>query len=75
MRLSEQQVIALRDIVAGIRTMAEAAEDFVAIAVEIVSAYVSNNSVAPGGLPVLIANVHGSLVELSTVAIGVDSRR
>ena len=55
--------------------MAEAAEDFVAIAVEIVSTYISNNSVAPGDLPVLIANVHGSLVELSTVAIGVDSRR
>jgi len=48
--------------------MAEVAEDFVAIAADIVSAYVSNNSVASGDLPALIANVHGSLVKLSTGA-------
>jgi len=45
--------------------MTEAAQDFVAIAADIVSAYVANNSVASGELPSLIASVHGSLVKLS----------
>jgi Predicted transcriptional regulator len=47
--------------------MAETAEGFVVIAADIVSAYVSNNSVAASDLPALIAQVHGALVNLSTV--------
>jgi len=48
--------------------MAEGSEEFIAIAADIVSAYVSNNSVASGDLAALIANVHGSLVKLATGA-------
>src|SRR4051794_18823367 len=46
--------------------MAEVPEDFVVIAADIVSAYVSNNSVAVSDLPRLIADIHYSLVKLST---------
>lgn len=41
--------------------------DLLALTADIVSAHVANNSVAVGDLPVLIANVHGSLAGLGTV--------
>ncbi|OHD02555.1 MAG: MucR family transcriptional regulator [Sphingomonadales bacterium RIFCSPLOWO2_12_FULL_63_15] len=41
--------------------------DLLALTADIVSAHVANNSVAVGDLPVLIANVHGSLASLGSV--------
>lgn len=38
--------------------------DFITLAADIVSAYVSNNSVPTGDLPTLIASVHASLQEV-----------
>jgi predicted transcriptional regulator len=40
--------------------------DLLSLTADIVSAHVANNSVAVGDLPVLIANVHGSLAGLGT---------
>lgn len=40
--------------------------DLLALTADIVSAHVANNSVAVGDLPVLIANVHGSLASLGS---------
>ncbi len=40
--------------------------DLLTLTADIVSAHVANNSVAVGDLPVLIANVHGSLAGLGT---------
>lgn len=45
--------------------------DLLALTADIVSAHVANNNVAVGDLPVLIANVHGSLAGLSTVPVPV----
>ncbi|GJE70165.1 MucR family transcriptional regulator [Methylorubrum podarium] len=39
--------------------------DYVTLAVDIVSAYVGNNSLAVGELPGLITSVHGALAQLS----------
>ncbi len=44
-----------------------ATESIIALTADIVSAHVSNNSVAVSDLPVLIQNVHGALVGLGTV--------
>lgn len=44
--------------------MVEGAEILIALTADIVSAQVSNNSVAVGELPTLIANVHGALFGL-----------
>jgi predicted transcriptional regulator len=41
--------------------------DKVSLAAEIIAAYVSNNSVTPGGLPALIESVHGALTNLGAV--------
>jgi predicted transcriptional regulator len=41
--------------------------DKVSLSADIVSAYVSRNSVTPGGLPALIESVHGALSKLGTV--------
>ncbi len=41
--------------------------DKVTLAAEIVAAYVSHNSVTPGGLPALIESVHGALTSLGAV--------
>ena len=38
--------------------------DKVSLSAEIVAAYVSHNSVTPGGLPALIESVHGALANL-----------
>jgi len=43
------------------------AETLIALTVDIVSAHVSNNSVAVSDLPVLIQNVHGALANLGEV--------
>ena len=43
----------------------ESAGDYVALVVDIVSAYVGNNSLAVGELPGLITSVHGALTQLS----------
>jgi predicted transcriptional regulator len=49
--------------------MAEVSTDtFIDLAADIVSAYVSNNAVAAGHLPGLIAEVHGALQKLSSGA-------
>jgi predicted transcriptional regulator len=42
--------------------------DKVSLSAEIVAAYVSHNSVTPGGLPGLIESVHGALTNLGAVA-------
>jgi predicted transcriptional regulator len=39
-------------------------ETFITLTADIVAAHVSNNSVAVSDLPVLIANVHGALIQL-----------
>ncbi len=44
----------------------KSAGDHVALVVDIVSAYVGNNSLAIGELPGLITSVHGALVQLSS---------
>ena len=44
-------------------------ENLVALTADIVSAHVSNNSVAVSDLPALIANVHGALTGLGTPAV------
>jgi predicted transcriptional regulator len=41
--------------------------DKVSLAADIVSAYVSRNSVTPGGLPALIESVHSALTNLGAV--------
>src|SRR5277367_896188 len=41
--------------------------DKVSMAAEIVAAYVSHNSVTPGGLPALIESIHGALMSLGGV--------
>jgi predicted transcriptional regulator len=45
-----------------------APSDKVSMAAEIVAAYVSHNSVTPGGLPALIESVHGALMNLGVPA-------
>jgi predicted transcriptional regulator len=42
--------------------------DKVSLSAEIVAAYVSHNSVTPGGLPALIESVHSALTNLGAVA-------
>ena len=42
--------------------MPESTSDFVSLSADVVSAYVSNNSVARADLPALIASVHSALV-------------
>lgn len=44
-------------------------ENLVALTADIVSAHVSNNSVAVSDLPALIANVHGALTGLGTPVV------
>ncbi|WP_024816249.1 MucR family transcriptional regulator [Methylopila sp. 73B] len=41
-------------------------DSYIELAAEIVSAYVSNNSVAPADLPALINEIHGALARIST---------
>ena len=41
-------------------------DSYIELAAEIVSAYVSNNSVAPAELPALINEIHGALARIST---------
>ena len=41
--------------------------DKVSLSAEIVAAYISHNSVTPGGLPALIEAVHGALTNLGAV--------
>ncbi|KRE05988.1 hypothetical protein ASE63_06720 [Bosea sp. Root381] len=48
--------------------MSENNQELVAMAAEIVSAYVANNSVQPADLATLIATVHGSLTKLGEPA-------
>ncbi|WP_336487310.1 MucR family transcriptional regulator [Methylobacterium nigriterrae] len=45
---------------------AEKAVDYVELAADIVSAYVSNNPVPPGELAQLIARIHGALVQVAS---------
>ena len=45
--------------------------DFIELAAEIVSAYVSNNSVPASDLPGLIGEIHGALVRVNTGAMPV----
>src|ERR1700728_4338585 len=42
--------------------------DKISLSAEIVAAYVTHNSVIPGGLPALIESVHGALTNLGRVA-------
>ena len=50
--------------------MDEQHSDHIGLAVEIVAAYVANNSIPPGDLQGLITSVHGALVGLSRRADG-----
>ncbi len=43
----------------------ESPAEYIELAAEIVSAYVSNNSLPPGELPALIADIHASLVSIT----------
>jgi predicted transcriptional regulator len=45
------------------------APNYIELAADIVSAYVSNNSVAVGDLPVLIGEIHTALMRVSTGAV------
>ena len=49
--------------------IAHTEQDFVELSVEIVSAYVSHNSVSTADLPRLIADVHAALKGLATPAV------
>jgi predicted transcriptional regulator len=44
--------------------------DFIGLTAEIVSAYVSNNTVAPGDIPALINQVHSALLRVSSGQAG-----
>jgi predicted transcriptional regulator len=44
-------------------------ETFITLTADIVAAHVSNNSVAVSDIPVLIRNVHGALIGLSSPAL------
>ena len=44
-------------------------ENYIALAADIVSAYVSNNSVPAGDLPTLINEIHAALVKVTVGAI------
>lgn len=48
------------------------AGDCVSLTVDIVSAFVGNNSLAAGELPNLIASVHGALTQLSQASVEVE---
>ena len=47
--------------------------DFIGLTAEIVSAYVSNNTVASGDIPALINQVHGALLRVSSGQAGLSS--
>jgi predicted transcriptional regulator len=47
--------------------------DFIGLTAEIVSAYVSNNTVAPSDIPALINQVHGALLRVSSGQAGASS--
>ena len=49
-------------------TIGAATVDFMSLTAEIISAYVSKNSVRPGDLPDLLASVHAALAGLSSPA-------
>jgi predicted transcriptional regulator len=51
------------------------AEALITLTADIVSAHVSNNSVAVGDLPTLIQNVHGALIALGESEPEPESRR
>ena len=44
-------------------------QSYIELAADIVSAYVSNNSVSVGDLPALIGDVHNALLRVSTGAV------
>jgi predicted transcriptional regulator len=43
--------------------------DKISLSADIVAAYVSRNSVTPGGLPALIESIHGALTNLGAVTV------
>ena len=47
--------------------------DFIELAADIVSAYVSNNSVSAGDLPALISDVHSALMRVASGRVEVSS--
>jgi predicted transcriptional regulator len=47
--------------------------DFIGLTAEIVSAYVSNNTVASSDIPALINQVHGALLRVSSGQVGASS--
>ena len=49
--------------------------DFIGLTAEIVSAYVSNNTVASGDIPALINQVHGALLRVSSGQAGPSYRQ
>jgi predicted transcriptional regulator len=50
-------------------------ETFITLTADIVAAHVSNNSVAVSDIPVLIRNVHGALITLSSPAAEVPVKQ
>ncbi|MFO1149308.1 MAG: MucR family transcriptional regulator [Alsobacter sp.] len=49
------------------------APNYIELAADIVSAYVSNNAVSAGDLPSLIGDVHNALIRVSTGAVELPS--
>ena len=49
--------------------MTEQNSEYIELAADIVSAYVSNNTVAPAGLPALIRDVHRALVGIQAAPV------
>jgi predicted transcriptional regulator len=49
------------------------APNYIELAADIVSAYVSNNAVSAGDLPALIGDVHSALIRVSTGAVELPS--
>jgi predicted transcriptional regulator len=48
--------------------------DKISLSAEVVAAYVSHNSLTPGGLPALIESVHGALTNLGAVEAVPESK-
>ena len=59
----------------AVKSTAAEAEETRRLTVQIVSAHVANNSVAPSDLPALIARVYGSLQDLGKAATPVEPER
>jgi MucR family transcriptional regulator, transcriptional regulator of exopolysaccharide biosynthesis len=65
--IPESQVLVLEE--SKMANSDSVSPDYVSLSADIVSAYVTHNSVIPGGLPALIESVHSALANLGSEAV------